>query len=174
MYPFSSKNGTCNIGTISPQDAFDVLLSFPKRYQNHRVEGTYWECRLIHQTSESITLQLIDKNFERPRGPVKHSDVPYFRLQLREEAEETVLHYTYRWQLWKLALAVFSICFLTAEFIYVAVIFPQLSSRDILFFIIHWTFLSILLVYWLVSNYRHDKLTLQVFKTLLEKRFPVK
>ena len=174
MYPFSSKNGTCNIGTISPQDAFDVLLSFPKRYQNHRVEGTYWECRLIHQTSESITLQLIDKNFERPRGPVKHSDVPYFRLQLREEAEETVLHYTYRWQLWKLVLAAVSICVQIVAVIYEAVIFPQLSSRDILGFLLLWTFLSTLLIYWLVSNYRHDKLTLQVFKTLLEKRFPIK
>ena len=171
MYPFSSKNGTCNIGTISPQDAFDVLLSFPKRYQHHRAEGTYWECRLLRQDSESVTLQLIDANFERPRGPVKHSDVPLFHIHL---GDDHVLHYTYRWQLWKLVLAAVSICVQIVAIIYEAVIFPQLSSRDILGFLLLWTFLSTLLIYWLVSNYRHDKLTLQVFKTLLEKRFPIK
>lgn len=174
MYPFSTRKASHDIGGISPAEVLHILQSFPKRFQHLRAEGTYWECRLIHQTSESITLQLIDKNFERPRGPVKHSDVPYFRLQLREEAEETVLHYTYRWQLWKLALAAISICVQIAAVIYEAVIFPQLSSRDILGFLLLWTFLSTLLIYWLVSNYRHDKLTLQVFKTLLEKRFPVK
>ena len=116
-------------------------------------------------------LQLIDANFERPRGPVKHSDVPLFHIHL---CDDHALHYTYRWQRWKLVLVAVSICFLIVELIYVAVIFPQLSFRDLLFFILLWTFWSVLLIYWLVSNYRHDKLTLQVFKTLLEKRFPVK
>ena len=172
MYPFSSKNGTCNIGAISPQYAFNVLLSFPKEYHHYRAEGTYWECRLIHQTSESITLQLIDKNFERPRGPVKHSDVSYFRLQLCEEAAETVLHYTYRWQRWKLLLVAVSVLILAAALVYTVFPFSQLSFRDILSLLLLWTPMSALLIYWLISNYRHDKLTVQVFKTLLEKRFP--
>lgn len=171
MYPFSTRKASHDIGGISPAEVLHILQSFPKRYQHHRAEGTYWECRLLRQGSESVTLQLIDANFERPRGPVKHSDVPLFHIHL---CDDHALHYTYRWQRWKLVLVAISICVQIAAVIYEAVIFPQLSSRDILGFLLLWTSLSTLLIYWLVSNYRHDKLTLQVFKTLLEKRFPIK
>lgn len=172
MYPFSSKHGIHHLGEISAKDASDIITAFPQRYHYYRAETTHWECRLLQQNSERITLQFIDVDFERPRGRVNRRDVPYLYIRICEESTGTVLHYTYQWNLWKLFLVSLSASTLTAALIYTTIAFAQLSSRDILLYLILWGSMAALLIYWLVTNYRHDKLTIHVFKDLLSKNFP--
>lgn len=168
---FFDKCGEINIGETPISDAINTISKFPKRFSHHKFANTYWKCVVLKQKGNIIVLQLIDESFERPKGNPQKRDVPYIYIEFRSECDGTILKYSYKWQRWKLLTCYFSGIILFFLFLTAFRAHTSFSHRDIWAFIVLWGSMSALWVYWIVSNHKHDSLSICAFEALIQKCF---
>lgn len=150
---------------ISVTEAMQTVLSLPVRYTHHKTIPGIWKCGLISKSSSHIVLQLADESFEPPRGNVR-SDAPFLYIQFLQIGADTLILWKLRWQLWKTLLV-----WITSLLLLTAFIFLLWTTNVVLtkcFIGGTLLFLSVLVSIWLVQNIRHDKLTIQVFGSILQ------
>lgn len=150
----------------------DTLLGFPKRYGHYidKNSNSIWFCDVMGYTSENLTLQLVDKNFEPPRGKVK-SDAPIFYISLEQKYSDVLLKYDFRWKKWK-RVFVSMISILCAVICLICLLYSILNPKFDAFVLLSlWIVEPVLLIVWAIKNKKHNDLTLIVFIQLLKKNF---
>ena len=148
-----------------------ILLEFPRRYSHYSVKGSknIWKCSLIKHIDDNMIFQLIDKNFEPPR--CKKSDAPMFYVTLEQRRNDVFIKYTYCWQKWKkvfTTIITFICALLCMSSLFYVIANPVYNAIFLL--IIHCLELLLLSV-WMISNRKHDNLTILIFVELLKRHF---
>ncbi len=139
----------------------DCLTGFPQRYTHHQETGCagVWTIQLIRQAEADCVLQLIDLLFEPRRGPGK-SDAPYLFVTLAQVQGDVHMTYWLQWQTWKLWLVI------VAAIAFAALVGSLWKSLWLTGGVV-----LVILMAWLICNLRHDRLTMTVFRKLLDKNF---
>lgn len=151
----------------------EQLMAFPSRYGCHKTKKAAgrWKLDFLQKTKDGMIFQLVDLDFEPPRGRVP-SDQPVLCISLEQVGNDTLLWYTFRWLGWKIFLM--SALFLAIACLDGYVVYSVMFSveKTTLLQVIIGSFLTVLLGIWLVQNIHHDRLAQIVFIQILNKNFP--
>ncbi len=145
--------------------ALDLLVRLPIHYQRYipKNSKSIYCCRFIKQHENTITLQMIDRLFEPPRG--RKSDAPFLHITVIPHGDDVRLRFRYQWQCWKVLLVVlFCVLSITVEIAGIVYAFQNVANGIYLLGI--WTPILIGLGVWTVKNYKHDAMTIATFKAL--------
>lgn len=151
-----------------------VLLDFPRRYKHYYVKNSksIWNCNFIKRDNENIVLQLVDKNFEPPKGNVK-SDAPIFYISFEQSDKDVLIKYHLQWKKWKrVFVSVISIlcALICLMYLFYAITNPVLDEFILLGL---WLLAPLMLIVWMIKNKKHDDLTMCTFIELLNKNFKI-
>lgn len=148
------------------------LSEFPKRYHNFQMpkQESIWSFRIVSMDNKYYVIQLIDKNFEPPRGKVS-SDQPYIYIHTLQDGEHVKLVYWLRWQKWKFALIWFGVLFYSSIWL-TTICISTLGGKHSFFAVGLWLLGLCFFIVWLAQNIRHDRLAMKIFEELLQRNFP--
>ena len=144
--------------------ASHVLEQFPERYQHYFYSYTqsYWKCDKVDQF-QGIVYQLVDRNFEPPRGNVR-SDAPFIYVRCEQDQDNVIITYKLKWQKWKVFFVwVIALCFFSSGLLICKSHLPV--EAGLLTYI--WLFFLLGCAVWLVKNIRHDRITIRLFHELI-------
>lgn len=147
------------------------LSEFPKRYHNFQIpkQENIWSFRIVSMNNKYCVIQLVDKNFEPPRGKVT-SDQPYIYIHALQEGEHDELAYWLRWQKWKLAPICFGVAFYSS--ICLTTICMSIPGEKLFLLAVGLWLLGVcFFAVWFAQNVRHDRLTMKIFEELLQRNF---
>lgn len=147
------------------------ILGFQERYQHYQKARcvNIWSFHLISMDDTKCVIQLIDKSFEPTRGKVC-SDAPYIFMSFTQKGEHVDVVCWIEWQKWKSVLILATIGF--NSMISIVHIYSSFShNKKGLYAVILWLCLFIAFIWWLIQNNQHDRLTMRIFRELLQKEY---
>lgn len=158
------KKNLFRIHNQTPEQVEMTLLDFENRYHPYK---SRWDFEMISQVPGMMTVQLVDRSFEPPRGKGQ-SDSPYIKISYGKDGENVNVSWTCRWKRWRRIL---SLLILTAMILSRIIIFVGYTGQVRILMAAIWLFWAILYGGWVLQHVRHDHLIQQVFKELLKLNF---
>ena len=160
-----NRTWSITLSQMTVCQALELLSRLPIHYQRYvpKNSKSIYCCRFIRKKQNRITLQMIDRLFEPPRG--SKSDAPFLHITVSPDGDDVRLDFRYQWQRWKVVLVVlFCVLAITVEIASIAYSFQNVTKGIYLLGI--WTPILIGLGVWAMKNYKHDDMTITTFKLL--------
>ncbi len=152
------------------KEVMKQLSDLENKYQHYTEQHskTTWRLKKLKESSEDISMMLIDINFEIPRGTT--FDCPIFHIHTVQNDENVVLNCSFKWRIWKKILAWILGLITIINWLLSGFCGLMLETRAWVMFGILTLFL-LLEIIWIKKNIRHDQLTRSVFNKILNKTF---
>lgn len=147
------------------------ISDFSKRYTHYQINGqkNIWAFSVVSEKYGELVCQFVDKTFEPPRGRGR-SDQPYICVKLTQVGDNVKIAYWLEWKKWKLPLVV-SGSIMYFVFLGLGSSMSTLEYKEILVIIGLYIYGLCIFLTWIIQNIRHDRLTLKVFRDLLDKNY---
>ena len=165
------QKGCAILGQCSAKEAQRKIYEFSKRYTHYQFneKKSVWTFNTISDNDGALTVQLVDKTFEPPRGNVS-SDQPYICIDFAQVEDNVKLTYRMKWKKWKWPLVISGMIFsfaIALDLLFIS----ALGSKEFIVGFGLMLFAALLFATWLIRNIRHDRLAMKVFEELLCKNF---
>ncbi len=159
------------ISNTTTENVQEKIRELPKRFAHYtpRDFTGVWSLRIIRAEPHRYVIQLVDKTFEPTRDirPDAPHDAPHIVVDIVQLEKDVSVVYYLKWKQWKVWFAGLFFLFLLIMCSASVYLRDDISIGELLSYLGSF----ILYLWWLVSNIKHDQLTLRVFAKLMGKTF---